>query len=271
MAFVLGTFVGFLSAYFFLPFLINLFQNAGTTRPNYRDEEIPVGIGIIFIFIYFVTAIVLFKWYSGTLFMNFLLGIVIFGLLGLVDDLLGNRVSRGLRGHFSFLLRGKLTTGALKALGGSMGALVIAQFSLSGRPWWEIITSAVLMALAANTLNLLDLRPGRAIKFFLVWFIALLSVGWGPGTHFLFPLVGGLIAYSPYDLKARVMLGDTGANLLGISLGMVTVWNLSFLPQLIVVFFLLCLHLITEKYSLSEIIEKNCFLRFLDRLGRTDV
>jgi UDP-GlcNAc:undecaprenyl-phosphate GlcNAc-1-phosphate transferase len=43
---------------------------------------------------------------------------------------------------------------------------------------------------------------------------------------------------------------------------------MAFSTQLAVVVFLLLLHFFTEKYSLTEIIEKNSFLRYLDNLGR---
>jgi UDP-GlcNAc:undecaprenyl-phosphate GlcNAc-1-phosphate transferase len=145
----------------------------------------------------------------------FLVGVVFFALLGLLDDLLGSRENRGLKGHFGALLNGKLTTGALKALGGGAGALLISFISLPGRPWWEILTAALLMALAANTINLVDLRPGRAIKVFYLWFLILLAVFQDKLPLVLIaPLAGGLLACAPADLKARAMLGDTGANLL---------------------------------------------------------
>jgi len=84
----------------------------------------------------------------------------------------------------------------------------------------------------------------------------------------LAPLAGGLCAYAPYDLRGKAMLGDTGSNLIGAGLGMVTAWVLPFSVQLLVVAILILLHLLTEKYSLTEVVEKNRFLRFLDRLGR---
>lgn len=265
---ILGLVLGFLTTFFSLPLFIKLFHEGGATRPNYYGELIPVGIGIVFIPVYFLVALFLYRWYTEKYLLPFLLGIVFFGFLGLLDDLLGSRDKSGLRAHLRALLYGKLTTGSLKALGGGLGALLICVLTFSYRPWWEIFVSALLMALAANTINLFDLRPGRAIKVFFLWFIILFFGNWG-STPFvlLFPLVGSLIAYAPYDLSAKVMLGDTGANLLGISIGMVTAWTLSFPAQVMVVSFLVLLHLFTEKYSLTKIIEGNRILRYLDHMG----
>jgi UDP-GlcNAc:undecaprenyl-phosphate GlcNAc-1-phosphate transferase len=272
MKILIAASLGFLLTLITLPLFLRLLQEAGATRPNYRGESIPVGMGLIFVFVYILVAFLLAYWAAGdlVLLVLFLVGVVFFALLGLLDDLLGSRENRGLKGHFGALLNGKLTTGALKALGGGAGALLISFISLPGRPWWEILTAALLMALAANTINLVDLRPGRAIKVFYLWFLILLAVFQDKLPLVLIaPLAGGLLACAPADLKARAMLGDTGANLLGAALGMASVWTMTFPAQLAVVAFLMLLHLFTERYSLTMIIEKNRLLRFLDNLGRS--
>ena len=50
------------------------------------------------------------------------------GTLGIIDDLLGNRNTTGLKGHIGQLFKFKLTTGGLKAL---MGGVVSIFVSLS--------------------------------------------------------------------------------------------------------------------------------------------
>lgn len=262
--------LGFLLTLIILPFLLKLLQEAGATRSNYRGESIPVGMGLIFIFIYVLAAFLLVRWTVVNDVVLFLTGIVFFAILGMLDDLLGSGESRGLKGHFGALLHGRLTTGALKAIGGGVMALLLSFLSLSGRPWWEILTAALLIALAANTINLVDLRPGRAIKVFFLWFLVLLGFYYSHvSILFLAPLAGCLLACAPADLNAKAMLGDTGANLMGAALGIASVWTMAFSTQLAVVVFLLLLHLFTEKYSLTKIIEKNSLLRYLDNLGRS--
>lgn len=261
--------IGYLLSLIMIPFLFQMLRDTGAVRPNYRGEEIPVGAGIFMPFVY--CAIVVAMQRLEIRWLVFLFGITYFGLLGLVDDLLGSRSSTGFKGHFASLMRGKLTTGALKALGGGLGALLISSFASPHSPWWQILTGALLIALAANTLNLFDLRPGRAIKVFFLWFLALIFVGWKSGNFSLLtPMAGCALAYAPHDLKARAMLGDTGSNMLGAALGMVSAWTLSFSAQVGVVVFLLALHLFTERYSLTAIIERNELLRFLDNLGRSE-
>ncbi len=94
--------------------------------------------------------------------------------LGLLDDTLAFEraqpgtapAQRGWRGHGAAALRGELSTGALKA-GGSLGLALLAMsyLGLSDGRW--LLASGVLV-LATNVFNLLDLRPGRSMKVFVV-------------------------------------------------------------------------------------------------------
>ncbi|MGB9846095.1 MAG: hypothetical protein ACPLRH_01155, partial [Desulfotomaculales bacterium] len=85
---------------------------------------------------------------------------------------------------------------------------------------------------------------------------------------FLFGFLGSVAAYLRADLKARAMMGDTGANALGavLGLGAVLVFSKPFVLAYLAL--LIFVHLLAEKKSLSEIIAGNKVLNFLDRLGR---
>ncbi len=93
------------------------------------------------------------------------------------------------------------TTGVLKAVGIPVLALAATR-SVSG---------AALVSLSANGLNLLDTRPGRALKTFLAG-AALLR---GPTRAY----VAVAVMLAPYDLREMTMLGDAGSNALGAVLG----------------------------------------------------
>ena len=93
------------------------------------------------------------------------------GALGALDDLAGDSSSKGLRGHLTALAHGELTTGAVKILGLAVTGLVSA--ALVDRPRAggaralgavDTLVAGAVVAGAANLLNLLDLRPGRALK-----------------------------------------------------------------------------------------------------------
>ncbi|HWJ44339.1 MAG TPA: glycosyltransferase, partial [Gaiellaceae bacterium] len=113
--------------------------------------------------------------------------------VGLADDLWSGP-ERGFREH----LRSGRTTGVLKLLGiPAIGLLATRR-----------VSGALLVGLAANVLNQLDTRPGRALKAYLA---AAPAVG-AP--------VGIAVLLLPYDLREMSMLGDAGSNALGGLLGL---------------------------------------------------
>ena len=77
-----------------------------------------------------------------------------------------------------------------------------------------------------------------------------------------------MIAYFNQDLKAKAMMGDTGSNVLGISIGILFVMGYSLKVQFNMVSILNIYTYTYEKYSLTKIIENNKFLNFIDKLGR---
>ena len=161
--------------------------------------------------------------------------------IGLADDLLSGP-ERGVRAHF----RAGSTTGVLKAVAIPLYGLVRTR-RLSG---------ALLVALAANFLNQLDTRPGRALKAYL----ALAPLVRAP----LLPAV--LVA--PYDLREMTMLGDAGSNALGAMLGLSSVDRLTGRGRNFAIAALAGLNLLGETRSLGELIERTPVLSHLDRLGR---
>jgi UDP-N-acetylmuramyl pentapeptide phosphotransferase/UDP-N-acetylglucosamine-1-phosphate transferase len=80
--------------------------------------------------------------------------------------------------------------------------------------------------------------------------------------------MGGAVGLMPEDLRERMMLGDTGANVLGGVLGLVVVLECSRTSRNVVLVVLIVLNLISERVSFSSVIEKVPPLRWLDQLGR---
>lgn len=200
--------------------------------------------------------------------MPYLLGVA---FLGFLDDSLGRgeaaATPRGWRGHARALREGRLSTGAIKAI----GALALAAYVVSGRGLesWRYLADVALLILATNAFNLLDLRPGRAEKA-----LGLLGLGLCLGAWTLAPLellgvfVGPVAVGAWLTLRERAMLGDTGSNLLGAIAG---VWLLTTLDgdaRLIALFAVTALTVYGELRSISAAIESVPPLRWLDSLGR---
>ena len=161
--------------------------------------------------------------------------------IGLADDVLGGR-ERGVRQH----LRRRRTTGVLK-LAGIPAVGLVATRQVSG---------ALLVGLAANALNQLDTRPGRALKAYLL-----------AATPLRAPFPGAVLL-APYDLREMVMLGDAGSNALGALLGLKSVELLTGRSRWLAIGALAGLNLVGEARSLGALIERTPGLRDLDRFGR---
>jgi UDP-GlcNAc:undecaprenyl-phosphate GlcNAc-1-phosphate transferase len=192
-----------------------------------------------------------------------------FGLLGLLDDLVGSGGDgRGFRGHLRAMRSGQLTTGFVKLAGGGAVAVIVAS-SVSDRVV-DVVVDALLIALAANLANLLDRAPGRAGKVGAVAFVALLIAGGAQrALGGVAAVVGAVVALLPADLHERVMLGDAGANVLGAALGLGVALVAPTGVRVAVLVVLLALNVLSEAISFSSVIERVPPLRWLDQLGRS--
>ena len=132
-----------------------------------------------------------------------------------------------------------------------------------------VLVDAAVVALAANLTNLLDRAPGRAIKAGLMAYVpvavALGTSGFGLA---LAPVVGTFAGMLPDDLGERLMIGDTGAYVLGGALGLGAVAAAGPAATLIVLVGLVALTACSEVVSFSRVIEATPWLRAIDRLGR---
>ncbi|MBV8160843.1 MAG: hypothetical protein JO265_07970 [Acidimicrobiia bacterium] len=194
-----------------------------------------------------------------------------FGLLGLIDDLVGTGHARGFRGHLGELARGRLTTGGLKLVGGIAVGLVVAGVPDAHAPG-RLLVDAAVVALAANLANQLDRRPGRTTKVAVVAFAAFAALVATTSSRDVVEAVavavGATVALLLDDLRERFMLGDVGANAVGASLGAGVVLAISFPARLGVLVGLAVLNVVGELSSFTRLIDAVPPLRALDRAGR---
>lgn len=229
---------------------------------NYRGQMIPTGLGLVLLLAVLggLGGLSLLGWLAKERFFLAAFWLTLVSLAGLVDDVAGNEDSRGFRGHFAALFRGQLTTGMAKVFIISGGALAVADWSQG----WPGLVELGILVLAVNLFNQLDLRPGRALKSFLLLAATLVPAG----SLLAAVACGGALGMLRGDLQARYMLGDTGANLLGALLGLALIWSLGINWLCLALGLLALANILGEFLSFSRLIAANRVLLWLDQLGR---
>lgn len=196
------------------------------------------------------------------------------GAFGLLDDLGERGSSKGLRGHLGALRQGEITTGALKIAGIGAAGLLAGGLAVRERPpaggrlahALDVASAGATIAGAANLVNLLDLRPGRALKVVLLQGLG--AAATGPAGLLSAALTGTAAALLPEDLGERAMLGDCGANALGALAGTALVAGASRPTRALALGGVVGLILASEKVSFTKVIESTSGLRELDAWGR---
>jgi UDP-N-acetylmuramyl pentapeptide phosphotransferase/UDP-N-acetylglucosamine-1-phosphate transferase len=194
------------------------------------------------------------------------------GAVGFYDDVVGNRpeqkAAKGFRGHLGALREGRVTSGLVKIAG--VGAAGLAASALLGRDRpgrgaADVLLGAGVIAGTANLMNLLDLRPGRAIKAGTL-IGAPLAAGRGGGVAA--GTLGAGAALLPADLDEQIMLGDAGANALGALLGVALAARTGTTGRAVALTVLAGLTAASERVSFTRVIQDTPWLRRADELGR---
>jgi UDP-GlcNAc:undecaprenyl-phosphate GlcNAc-1-phosphate transferase len=234
-----------------------------TRRANYRGRPVLFPLGAALLPAGLLLELV-WPWSAGPArWLVFIAGV---GVLGLVDDVLGG-APRGLRGHGRELLRGRPSTGVLKAVGtAALAAYAAAGLGLGAG---EYAAAVGVLALSAHLGNLLDTRPGRSEKA-LALLLAGLCVGSGTlaplrvVAPFLVPVALG----SALTLRERAMLGDSGASLAGALMGVALLATVGGVGLYLALAGLLAISLYGEFRSLGILVQRVPLLERLDSIGR---
>lgn len=304
--------------------LVPVLEGSGNLVTNYRGRRIPTGLGLVWLVwtaavgaaaaLVMAARTVPAPW-SGVLRSPAMTVPTMLPLLlvagafafGFVDDVYGAGSAKGFRGHLRAMGAGRITTGGLKLLGigllavlaatqtrvfddslAAMTGSVSAAGVLLAFAAWACAT--LVIALSANLVNLMDLRPGRAIKAYgalsvislTILFLSVMpAVGLAssstalavfdakmPGVVLAILLLGPVVAVWRYDLGERAMLGDGGANAMGALAGFFLAQASPLWLLAVVAATLLVLNLASERVSFSRVIDRVGFLKWIDGLGR---
>ncbi len=182
---------------------------------------------------------------------------------GIIDDLWGQEQIKGFKGHIKELLSGSISTGILKIITAVLGIAPLAAYL--AKNWFAFLSYFFLGLLVINVFNSLDLRPGRCLKG-LIFFLLLLSP-WMFGKIACL-LMGTVLGHIYFDLKQKMMLGDSGAGYLGSLAAILLIQSGQDLLIFIFTILFLLFNLFTELRSISGVIDNNRVLQNLDLWGR---
>jgi hypothetical protein len=244
----------------------------GPTAANFRGLPKPVSLGIVLVASVVVTRLlVLFVIgvAGGELGLELvaqLIAVILAFGAGLYDDL-SPRPERGVVRQVALLREGRLAPGVVKLVGLLLAG--VAAVAVVGGDAARMLIGIPLIAGTANLWNLLDVRPGRSIKLFLPVAVAVGAVAW-PGQSMLLTAVtfGAAAAVLPADLGEQGMLGDAGAAVLGVVIGIGLYNDLGMGALAAVLGAVVLLHVLSETVTLSAIIRAVPPLRWFDRVGR---
>lgn len=305
VAVMLGFGVPWLTMRMLLPTLTG---EGARTVSNYRGRPVAYGLGAVW-FVWAGCATAAGVALSGLLGVSSILAVltiagpvalVAFGA-GVIDDAYGSGASKGFSGHLKAVAKGRLTTGGLKVLAIGTASLVASISMAPVASWgaggsWNasvavgVMVAGAAIALTSNLLNLTDLRPGRALKVYvLLAMLGVLSTGLlfaSAVTEVDLPVgigrladtislgvfvLGPALAVWRYDLGEVAMLGDAGANPMGVVAGLLIVLGLPLWALIGYTTVVFALNLASERISFSRVIEGSPVLSRLDHVGRRDM
>lgn len=249
------------------------FSSPRFVRTNFRGSEISGVGGVALVVAVSLGCLVLLMVVpledlpAESSFGGFQLGVG-FGILGFLDDVSRQQGGGGFRGHLRALRDGKVTTGLVKLAGGVVLSLLVAALVSKGGAA-EVLRDAGLLAAGANLANLFDRAPGRSLKVATIAGVAMVAaVGLSATLAYAALAIGAGVGLAAWEMREKMMLGDTGANAMGAMValsGVTTLGNTSLWVIFAVVVFL---NLVSDAVSFTSVINKVGPLRWLDRLGR---
>jgi hypothetical protein len=234
---------------------------------NFRGKRIPRILGIVILAWTAFGVVTMVPWFDDdALQWGAGGGALLVCAAGLVDDLAPGG-PRGLRGHARAALSGHVTTGVVKVLVTAGAAVVVVELLDRGDGVTRL-GGVLLIAASTNVWNGLDVRPGRALKAFLVLMLVLAftEASSPAGVLGISVFAGAGLVLIP-DLREWAMLGDAGSNLLGFTAGIMLAGALPAWAMWPAAAVAVALNVVAETVTFSRVIDAIPPLRWFDRLG----
>lgn len=259
-----------------IPSVIYFLKSNDRVAVNFNGKLIynSAGMFLFFVILCFCTVLLAFNRLYGTNSGNTYIYALVIGALstsftGIIDDTSRDK-TKGMINHGRLFLKGELSGGVIKAASGIFISYIIC--NLLEYNGMDFIINLLIITFMQNFINLLDLRPGRAIKVYIA--LSLISMVFLSKNYIYLSLniciIISLFIYLPYELKYICMMGDVGSNTLGIILGIICSSSGSIIFRIVLLFLLISVQIFAEKYSINELINSSRILKSIDMLGRED-
>lgn len=271
---IIAIIISTLSSLYILPRILEFLARNRIEAKNYNNIVVYNSAGIFFYFniLLICTGLItaevyIYKRYPSRQIMSIIIAALTAAFAGYLDDN-SKDASKGIIGHGRMLLNGQLSSGSIKALVGILASFLIC--IIMEYNGFDFIINIALISLMQNLINLLDLRPGRAVKFYIA--LSLIVVPFIGYNSIYASINSGIMVslffYLGYELNEISMMGDTGSNVLGIVLGVISASSKGTSFRLVLLAFLLCIQVYAERKSINSLIEKNPVLNYIDMMGR---
>jgi hypothetical protein len=242
-----------------------LFKWLGLAKKNYIGHLISYSGGTVMI-LGTVSGLIIYHLFGRISYIKLYIFIFIFCavyIIGLIDDIFGNIQIKGIKQNIQALFLKRFSTGIIKAV--LILILSCYMYYFFNEEYW--LLKGVVTALMSNVFNLLDLRPGRCIKVYMLLSLVL-SLAYLRWTKEIFYIVFiTTAAFYFFDAYGYSMLGDSGSNFIGFAAGMMFSEAISTrLGMLIASFAVLsAVQLLLDKYSFTKLVNKSIVLNYIDR------
>ncbi len=236
------------------------------TVMNYELKPVPYSLGSVVLYSYAVCYAFPPATSESLSFIAYLYVVGIW-LLGLIDDIFGKPFPKGLKGHILYAKKKRvITTGLLKAIGTAVLALMYIAMN-EPSVFMTSMLSFLLLTGFPHVMNLFDTRPLRVWKAALCITLFLFAITTTISFIFVITIVAAFYITFVLEGHRKAMLGDNGATVVGAIFAIIFIQHTEQAIQigaLIVMFFII---LLSEKWSISALIERSSLLRAIDQIG----